>query len=478
MSYRDRCRIRDLQVLTAQDRVRKLELEAQLRELEVQVLIADLEEGRRERIALVAERVALRVSCRAPMPRAEPCAVPNSGVARACAIASAPATAPGVPGSRFRVKRYAKCGPIAGAPVAREPEVPVETYDIASDYGDIADDVFFPTMYEMLPADVPPADVEWRDGFDFDDTGSEPTQDYFPDDFASVLPTAQFCPVLDLASVVPSAPELFAPRGIIPRASTTLPPPGPSDAPRAGRAALARTPATEGPGVAPGSHAESETAAFCWADADVDEAVVDFRRAYVDDRTLGARKSKTKVRNTKSDNPSRAQSKRRYSKLDGIHVGPSPQDAPLRGSGKVLTGVVNFSRSEKGYGFISQHNGGPDIFVHSKVTPFGKLVAGDAVQYSVTSDSDGKPRAMNVSGGSPPRPNPAARKSPPLLNIGAKATKHGIVRQWPHIDVVLSTEALQGPLCRPARRQGSIHLGPALSSCVRCSTLLSVAPPN
>ena len=66
----------------------------------------------------------------------------------------------------------------------------------------------------------------------------------------------------------------------------------------------------------------------------------------------------------------------------------------------MATGTVKFFNSQKGFGFIVQDNGGPDVFVHiSAVERAGmhNLNEGQKVTFDVQTDSrSGKPAAANL----------------------------------------------------------------------------------
>ena len=61
-------------------------------------------------------------------------------------------------------------------------------------------------------------------------------------------------------------------------------------------------------------------------------------------------------------------------------------------------GTVKWFNSEKGYGFISNDNGGDDVFVHFSAIVgegFKTLEEGQAVEFEVTEGAKG-PQATNV----------------------------------------------------------------------------------
>ncbi|MBR9883806.1 MAG: cold-shock protein [Oceanospirillales bacterium] len=63
------------------------------------------------------------------------------------------------------------------------------------------------------------------------------------------------------------------------------------------------------------------------------------------------------------------------------------------------TGTVKWFNEAKGFGFISQKNGGPDVFAHFSAisgSGFKTLTEGQEVQFSVTQGQKG-PQAENIS---------------------------------------------------------------------------------
>ena len=66
-----------------------------------------------------------------------------------------------------------------------------------------------------------------------------------------------------------------------------------------------------------------------------------------------------------------------------------------------MTGTVKWFNAEKGYGFISNDEGGDDVFVHFSTiqgTGYRSLNEGQKVSYEVEQDpkNTGKLRAVNV----------------------------------------------------------------------------------
>ncbi|MET9853352.1 cold-shock protein [Streptomyces sp. NPDC006450] len=64
----------------------------------------------------------------------------------------------------------------------------------------------------------------------------------------------------------------------------------------------------------------------------------------------------------------------------------------------MATGIVKWFNSEKGFGFIQQDDGGPDVFVHFSAiqsSGFKALDEGQKVEYDVTQGPKG-PQAERV----------------------------------------------------------------------------------
>ncbi|MFJ3216199.1 cold-shock protein [Kitasatospora sp. NPDC086801] len=64
----------------------------------------------------------------------------------------------------------------------------------------------------------------------------------------------------------------------------------------------------------------------------------------------------------------------------------------------MATGTVKWFNSEKGFGFIEQAEGGPDVFAHySNISAngFRELVEGQQVEFDVTQGQKG-PQAENI----------------------------------------------------------------------------------
>ncbi|MGR7996238.1 MULTISPECIES: cold-shock protein [unclassified Xanthobacter] len=65
----------------------------------------------------------------------------------------------------------------------------------------------------------------------------------------------------------------------------------------------------------------------------------------------------------------------------------------------MATGTVKFFNAQKGFGFIQQDEGGPDVFVHiSDVERSGMygLNDGQKVSFDVVPDNRGKSKAANL----------------------------------------------------------------------------------
>ncbi|MFG2628587.1 cold-shock protein [Streptomyces sp. NPDC048473] len=64
----------------------------------------------------------------------------------------------------------------------------------------------------------------------------------------------------------------------------------------------------------------------------------------------------------------------------------------------MATGTVKWFNADKGFGFIAQDGGGPDVFVHFSAIQtqgFKELSEGDKVEFEVTQGPKG-PQAENV----------------------------------------------------------------------------------
>jgi CspA family cold shock protein len=64
----------------------------------------------------------------------------------------------------------------------------------------------------------------------------------------------------------------------------------------------------------------------------------------------------------------------------------------------MANGIVKWFNDSKGFGFIEQENGGPDVFVHHSginSTGFKSLNEGDRVSFEITQGQKG-PAAANV----------------------------------------------------------------------------------
>ena len=66
-----------------------------------------------------------------------------------------------------------------------------------------------------------------------------------------------------------------------------------------------------------------------------------------------------------------------------------------------VSGTCKWFNVKRGFGFITQGNGDPGIFVHQSAiihpdNGFRKLIEGETVKYDVSEDADGRSKAINV----------------------------------------------------------------------------------
>ncbi|KAG8464921.1 hypothetical protein KFE25_012284 [Diacronema lutheri] len=79
-------------------------------------------------------------------------------------------------------------------------------------------------------------------------------------------------------------------------------------------------------------------------------------------------------------------------------------DAPRSSTGAATdrkAGAVKWFNTQKGFGFITPADGSADVFVHQTAIyapGFRSLAEGEAVEYEIETSSDGRIRALSVTG--------------------------------------------------------------------------------
>ncbi|KAL3774541.1 hypothetical protein ACHAWO_003992 [Cyclotella atomus] len=68
---------------------------------------------------------------------------------------------------------------------------------------------------------------------------------------------------------------------------------------------------------------------------------------------------------------------------------------------EVMTGSVKWFDTAKGFGFIVPDDGSNDVFVHQtaiKAEGFRSLAEGESVEFKISTDANGKSKAVDVTG--------------------------------------------------------------------------------